>query len=295
MADPLQALQQSKQALELGLIEPEDFAAVKTAFLRAQQIKSAVDVGLIKAEDYNSAKQEFLNSLIDNSSNTSAVLNPAAHSVHISRPVGNGSAVAAQLAPRPPAKTAPTPPVHAPVAVTTSQAPPTAPIKKVSSSSTIPTNIPKVGGVKSKSGGTSMSGIAVAEDATNLFYLIKAKSAYRWALWRVDDAGSQVVIDSVGDPASQYSDFLDALPESDCRYGIFDYQYTNGDGQIINKLVFLNWAPDTARVKSKMMYASTKDFFKGHLEGISVEFQASDLDEISEADIEGAVKALKKG
>lgn len=28
-------------------------------------------------------------------------------------------------------------------------------------------------------------------------------------------------------------------------------------------------APDSARVKAKMMYASTKDFFKTHLDGIS--------------------------
>jgi hypothetical protein len=31
-----------------------------------------------------------------------------------------------------------------------------------------------------------------------------------------------------------------------------------------------------------MMYASTKDFFKSHLDGISLEFQASDLEEVSE-------------
>ena len=31
-----------------------------------------------------------------------------------------------------------------------------------------------------------------------------------------------------------------------------------------------------------MMYASTKDFFKSHLDGLSLEFQASDLDEVSE-------------
>lgn len=44
-----------------------------------------------------------------------------------------------------------------------------------------------------------------------------------------------------------------------------------------------------------MMYASTKDFFKGHLDGISAEFQASDYEEISEDVVEEAVKALKRG
>lgn len=31
-----------------------------------------------------------------------------------------------------------------------------------------------------------------------------------------------------------------------------------------------------------MMYASTKDFFKSHLDGLSLEFQASDRDEVGE-------------
>lgn len=38
-----------------------------------------------------------------------------------------------------------------------------------------------------------------------------------------------------------------------------------------------------------MMYASTKDFFKSHLDGLSLEFQASDLDEVSEQASEGSV------
>ncbi len=48
-------------------------------------------------------------------------------------------------------------------------------------------------------------------------------------------------------------------------------------------------APDTARIKSKMMYASTKDFFKGYLDGLSIEQQASDLDDLTEGDVRDAV------
>ena len=43
-----------------------------------------------------------------------------------------------------------------------------------------------------------------------------------------------------------------------------------------------------------MMYASTKDFFKGHLDGVSAEFQASELDEITEEEVAEAVAALKR-
>lgn len=39
-------------------------------------------------------------------------------------------------------------------------------------------------------------------------------------------------------------------------------------------------APDSARIKSKMLYASTKDALKKKLVGIGTEIQATDLSEI---------------
>lgn len=40
-------------------------------------------------------------------------------------------------------------------------------------------------------------------------------------------------------------------------------------------------APDTSRVRSKMVYASSKDRFKRELDGIQVELQATDPSEMS--------------
>ena len=51
-------------------------------------------------------------------------------------------------------------------------------------------------------------------------------------------------------------------------------------------------APDTARIKSKMMYASTKEYFKGYLDGLSIELQASEPDELTEQDIADAVRSV---
>lgn len=48
-------------------------------------------------------------------------------------------------------------------------------------------------------------------------------------------------------------------------------------------------APDSAKVKNKMMYASTKDFFKSFLDGLGVEMQASEKDDIRESDMANAV------
>ena len=39
-------------------------------------------------------------------------------------------------------------------------------------------------------------------------------------------------------------------------------------------------SPDTSRVRSKMLYASSKDRFKRELDGIQVELQATDPSEM---------------
>lgn len=46
-------------------------------------------------------------------------------------------------------------------------------------------------------------------------------------------------------------------------HAVYDYTATNPEsGAVVTKLVFVNWAPDSSSTRTKMMYASTKDFFK---------------------------------
>ncbi|MBA0707978.1 hypothetical protein Golax_019976 [Gossypium laxum] len=44
--------------------------------------------------------------------------------------------------------------------------------------------------------------------------------------------------------------------------------------------MILTLSPDTSRVRSKMIYASSKDRFKRELDGIQVELQATDPTEM---------------
>lgn len=321
----LQALLSTKAALDLGLVSQEDYDTVKSAFLRAQQLRAAVDAGLMREEDYEATKGEFLASLtlsrggnvhreqeigsvdrgMSATKDVTAVAStmakvplpapspaappaPKAFPISVSREENDNNS--SEILKKPPISACPPVPPPVPAAGL-------APVTRtgvLASDTAVPTNIPKLGGAKSVSSGTSMSGIRLSQDAVNIFYHVRSKSAYKWVLWKIDETGTTVVIDAVGNPGSSYESFLNALPKADCRYGVFDYQLKLPDGGVLNKLVFLNWAPDNAKVKSKMMYASTKDFFKGHLDGMSAEFQASDLDEISEKEISEVVAALKR-
>jgi len=72
---------------------------------------------------------------------------------------------------------------------------------------------------------------------------------------------------------------------------VYDFDYVNADGCQFKKLIFVMWSPDAAAIKAKMMYASTKDFFKGLLPGIAIELQATEAGEVDEADMRSRIQA----
>ena len=83
------------------------------------------------------------------------------------------------------------------------------------------------------------------------------------------------------------------LPENDCRYAVYDFEYERGQGEgVRNKICFIVWSPDTAKVKSKMLYASSKDAIRKKLVGVANEIQATDSAEVSYDTVLDRVRAI---
>ncbi|KAG2434757.1 hypothetical protein HXX76_007644 [Chlamydomonas incerta] len=305
MAD-LAVLRTAKQALDEGLLNPEDYDFIKKAFLRAQQIKAGLDAGFIKEEDFVQARDSFLHSL------DFALVGGSSQPVYTQSVPGSPKAAAAPAMPPPApvaARAAPAAPQRnptpsrdaapaapAPVAAPAAAAPAAAAVPRISAAAPgagtvpIPTDLPtSARGARSSSvasNKTSMSGISVNDQCVAIFNHIKTKSAYKWVTFKVNDAGNEVVVDQLGAADSSYDQFINILPENNCRYGVYDYAYLNADtNQTVNKLVFVHWASDTATTKNKMMYASTKDFLKSYLDGLGAELQATDTKELAESEM----------
>ncbi|KAG2442253.1 hypothetical protein HYH02_009737 [Chlamydomonas schloesseri] len=309
MAD-LAVLRTAKQALDEGLLNPEDYDFIKKAFLRAQQIKAGLDAGFIKEEDFVQARDSFLHSLdfalvggssaqpvyVQTQSIPGSPKAAPAQAMPPPAPVAPRAAAAPQRNPTPSrdaAAAAPAP--AAPAAAAPAAAAPAA-VPRISTAAPgagtvpIPTDLPtSARGARSSSvasNKTSMSGISVNDQCVAIFNHIKTKSAYKWVTFKVNDAGNEVVVDQLGAADSSYEQFINILPENNCRYGVYDYAYLNADtNQTVNKLVFVHWASDTATTKNKMMYASTKDFLKSYLDGLGAELQATDTKELAESEM----------
>ncbi|KAJ8564539.1 hypothetical protein K7X08_000999 [Anisodus acutangulus] len=91
----------------------------------------------------------------------------------------------------------------------------------------------------------------------------------------------QVVVEKIGRHDETHEDFANNLPADECRYAVFDYDFTTNENVQKSKIFFVAWAPETARVRSKMLYASSKDRFRRELDGVQVELQATDASEMS--------------
>ena len=112
-------------------------------------------------------------------------------------------------------------------------------------------------------------------------------------MYKLNDTQTEVVVEKLGDKNASYDDFIAALPPNAGRYGVFDLEYPEGDG-IRQKLVFFVWAPDTAKIKDKMLIASTKDTVKKNFVGISIEIQATEFAETNLADVIAKLKSVSR-
>uniref|UniRef100_A0ACD5Z245 Uncharacterized protein n=1 Tax=Avena sativa TaxID=4498 RepID=A0ACD5Z245_AVESA len=127
----------------------------------------------------------------------------------------------------------------------------------------------------------SASGMAVCDECKLKFQELKAKRSFRFIVFKINEKVQQVVVDRVGQPNESYDDFTACLPPDECRYAVFDFDWVTDENCQKSKIFFISWAPDISRVRSKMLYASSKDRFKRELDGIQVELQATDPSEMS--------------
>nr|TKS04443.1 Actin-depolymerizing factor 7 [Populus alba] len=123
------------------------------------------------------------------------------------------------------------------------------------------------------------SGMAVDDECKLKFLELKTKRNYRFIIFKIES--QQVVVEKLGSPEETYEEFAASLPADECRYAVFDYDFITNENCQKSKIFFIAWSPDTSRIRSKMVYASSKDRFKRELDGIQVELQATDPSEMS--------------
>jgi len=133
---------------------------------------------------------------------------------------------------------------------------------------------------------SSRSGVAVDNDVIIKFDDLKLKKKFKYLIYSLSANKAEIVVSDSSDdtetsPEAAYEKFLGKLPEGECRWAVYDFNFSKGEDGERSKICFIAWSPDTAKVKDKMTYASSKDALRRALNGIAIEVQGSDYDEVA--------------
>ncbi|CAA3010413.1 actin-depolymerizing factor 7, partial [Olea europaea subsp. europaea] len=83
------------------------------------------------------------------------------------------------------------------------------------------------------------SGMAVQDECKLKFLELKAKRNHRYITFKIED--QQVVVDKLGNPGDTYDDFTASLPDNECRYAVYDFDFTTDENVQKSKIFFIAW------------------------------------------------------
>jgi len=150
----------------------------------------------------------------------------------------------------------------------------------------------------------SQSGATVNQECVTAYNDLKLTKKYKYIIFKLSDDNKEIVVESTGEPGSDYDEFRDKLINAESttktgavskcpRYAVYDVEYNLASGEgTRNKITFIAWSPDDAGIKPKMVYAASKEALKRTLTGVAVEVQANDIDDI---EYDSLLKTASKG
>ncbi|KTG40207.1 hypothetical protein cypCar_00027480, partial [Cyprinus carpio] len=146
------------------------------------------------------------------------------------------------------------------------------------------------------------SGVAISDDVIDHYNSIRVRQAGTEAGQRLklvvmclSKDQKSIIVDSenclkvkdVGN-SDVLKKILSKLPTNECRYALYDCSYVSRES-VKEDLVFILSAPETASLKSKMVYASSKAALKAKLPGLKFEWQ---INEPTDRDASSLVEKL---
>ena len=118
--------------------------------------------------------------------------------------------------------------------------------------------------------------VQVADESLTAFNDLKLGKKYKFVIYTLNDAKTEIVVDETSTD-SDYDAFLEKLPENECKYAVYDFEYEIGGGE---------------GKRSKMVYASSKDSLRKALNGVAADVQGTDFSEVA---YESVLDRVSKG
>eukprot|EP01064_Diplonema_japonicum_P030198 TRINITY_DN506_c0_g1_i1.p1 TRINITY_DN506_c0_g1~~TRINITY_DN506_c0_g1_i1.p1 ORF type:complete len:155 (+),score=62.51 TRINITY_DN506_c0_g1_i1:56-466(+) len=134
----------------------------------------------------------------------------------------------------------------------------------------------------------SMTGVTCDNDCVQKYEALKTKSTCQGIEFAIE--GDKIIAAKEFAKGTSWADFVKSMP-NEARYYVWDFSFED-EGVSKSKLLFITWNPDSGKIKTKMLYAGSKDALKKKIEGGLIEVQANDVDDL---DLELITGRARKG
>lgn len=81
----------------------------------------------------------------------------------------------------------------------------------------------------------------MTDDCKKSFMEMKWKKVHRYVVYKLEEKSQKVTVDKVGAAGESYDDLAASLPQDDCRYAVFDFDYVTVDNCRMSKIFFITW------------------------------------------------------
>ena len=135
----------------------------------------------------------------------------------------------------------------------------------------------------------AQSGVSVHPDCITAFNDLKLGKSTKWIIFKISDDYKEIVVEE-SSTEDNYEAFREKLISAKSknkagvegiggRYAVYDVEFDK-DGGKRNKITFISWVPDDAGQYPRMMYSTSKEALKRSLNGLAIDIQANDADDI---------------
>jgi cofilin len=126
------------------------------------------------------------------------------------------------------------------------------------------------------------TGVRVSDEANSQWITFRfAEKQPTFMIFKIQNM-QEIVTEFTSGNNEVFQTFLDKLPENECRFAVYSFDFTTKDGQAMNKMVSISWLPSTGKVKERILYTASRDVLHRTLSGVTTRINATDLDELTE-------------
>ncbi|KAI9235672.1 MAG: hypothetical protein BYD32DRAFT_357508, partial [Podila humilis] len=123
--------------------------------------------------------------------------------------------------------------------------------------------------------------IRLSDECSQVFKYLRGGKQYRYATFSLSPDEKTFEVETIGRSSATYKDFLADLPLDECRYGAYEFEYSN-KGVPAFTLVIFHWYPLNASIRIKTIFGVYRPQFVKRMGLGDVVMEAREHKEISE-------------